>query len=268
MISVQLMSGDMAVGAEGTVTYVDGKRVYAFGHRFLNAGRTDLPFARAEVLALLPALNSSFKISAAREWVGTMVSDRATAIAGEIGRAAHTVPVTISVRPDHAARHDYHIQVVKDRLLTSFLTQMALYSSLDATERTTGAATIRLQGRVEFENNLAPVIIRDIFVSDSATPAQAAANAVVILGFVVSAGFSDLQVKSVSFDVEPSEVKNQLVIDQIWTSRREAKPGDDIQINALLTGDNGVEITRQATYRIPIGHSRDLSTSRYRTPIR
>jgi hypothetical protein len=253
MISVQLMSGDMAVGADGTVTYVDGKRVYAFGHRFLDAGHTDLPFARAEVLALLPALNSSFKISTPREWVGTMVSDRATAIAGEIGRPAHTVPVTIAVHPDHAVSHDYRMRVVNDRLLTSFLTQMALYSSLDATERTTGAATIRLQGRVEFENNLPPVIIRDIFVSDSATPAQAASNAVVILGFVISAGFSDLQVKGVSFDVEPFEVKNQLVIDQIWTSRREAKPGDDIQITTLLTGDNGVEITRQATYRIPIG---------------
>lgn len=253
MITVELMSGDMAVGADGTVTYVDGKRVYAFGHRFLDAGSTDLPFARAEVLALLPALNSSFKISAPREWTGTMVSDRATAIAGEIGRAARTIPVTISVRPQHATPHDYRMQVVNDRLMTSFLTQMALYSSLDATERSTGAGTLRLQGRVQFENNLPPVLIRDIFISDNATPAQAAANAVIILGFVMSAGFPELQVKDVSYDVEASEVKSQVVIDQIWTSRGEAKPGDDIQVTALLTGDNGVEFTRQATYRIPIG---------------
>ncbi|HEX4810243.1 MAG TPA: SpoIVB peptidase S55 domain-containing protein [Bryobacteraceae bacterium] len=253
MISVQLMSGDMAVGADGTVTYVDGKRVYAFGHRFLDTGSTELPFARAEVIALLPALNSSFKISTPREWVGTMVSDRSTAIAGEIGRSAHMVPVTISLHPDGAAVHDYRMNVVNDRLLTAFLTQMALYSSLDATERTTGAATIRLRGKVEFENNLPPVIIRDTFISDNATPAQAAANAVVILGFVMSAGFSDLHVKSVSYEVEPSETKNQLQIDQVWTSRRQVKPGDDILITTLLTGENGVEITRESTYRVPIG---------------
>src|SRR5436305_15116838 len=35
MISVQLMSGDMSIAADGTVTYVDGKRVWAFGHRFM-----------------------------------------------------------------------------------------------------------------------------------------------------------------------------------------------------------------------------------------
>jgi hypothetical protein len=62
MISVQLLSGDMSVGADGTVTAIDGDRIYAFGHRFLAEGPTDLPFARAEVLALLPNLSSSFKI--------------------------------------------------------------------------------------------------------------------------------------------------------------------------------------------------------------
>ena len=66
MISVQLMSGDMSVSAEGTVTAVDGDRIYAFGHRFLEAGSTALPFARAEVLALLPNVSASFKISASQ----------------------------------------------------------------------------------------------------------------------------------------------------------------------------------------------------------
>ena len=66
MISVQLMSGDMAVGADGTVTYVDGNRVYAFGHRFLDAGQTDLPFARAEVMALFPALIHLLRFHSAR----------------------------------------------------------------------------------------------------------------------------------------------------------------------------------------------------------
>src|SRR5215467_13454717 len=38
MISVQLLSGDMSVSADGTVTAIDGDRVYAFGHRFLSSG--------------------------------------------------------------------------------------------------------------------------------------------------------------------------------------------------------------------------------------
>ena len=76
MISVQLLSGDMSMGADGTVTSIDGNRIYAFGHRFLDGGATDLPFARSEVLALLPNLSASFKISTAREWMGTITEDR------------------------------------------------------------------------------------------------------------------------------------------------------------------------------------------------
>jgi len=72
MISVLLLTGDMSVGADGTVTWVDGRRVLAFGHRFLSVGATELPFARSEVLALAPNLATSFKISAARELMGAI----------------------------------------------------------------------------------------------------------------------------------------------------------------------------------------------------
>src|SRR4051812_37074339 len=58
MISVQLLTGDLSMGADGTVTHIDGERVYAFGHRFLAVGSTDLPFARSEVLTLLPSINT------------------------------------------------------------------------------------------------------------------------------------------------------------------------------------------------------------------
>ena len=92
MISVQLLSGDFSVGADGTVTYIDGKRIYAFGHRFLDIGATSLPFARSEVLALIPNVNTSFKLSAAREWMGTIGQDGNTAVSGELGKRATTGP--------------------------------------------------------------------------------------------------------------------------------------------------------------------------------
>src|SRR4029077_15498530 len=85
MISVQLLSGDFNVAADGTVTHIDGKRVYAFGHRFLAIGSTALPFSRSEVITLVPNVNPSFKLSTAKESMGTIHQDRDTAIAGELG---------------------------------------------------------------------------------------------------------------------------------------------------------------------------------------
>ncbi|MGI8962628.1 MAG: SpoIVB peptidase S55 domain-containing protein [Bryobacteraceae bacterium] len=253
MISVELVAGDLSVSADGTVTYVDGKRVYAFGHRFLEGGSTELPFASADVVALLPALNTSFKISTAKQWVGTIVSDRNTSIAGEMGREAHMLPVTISVRSRAVGTHDYHMQVVNDRLLTPFLIQTTLFSAIDATERTLGAGTLRLGGTVQFEGDVPSLMIRDTFVSDSGLAQQVSADAVVSLAFTLSAGFANLHIKNISFELEPVETKRQLQISQVWTSRGEVRPGDSVEVTALLAGEDGREFTRTATYHVPVG---------------
>jgi SpoIVB peptidase S55 len=252
MISVELMSGDWNVTADGTVTYIDGNKVYAFGHRFLASGSTDLPFARAEVLTLLPNLNSSFKISTARELVGSLTSDSSTAVAGEIGRPAHLIPMHIEVR-DPRRTNEYNINMIDDRLFTPLLAQMALYSTIDATERSAGAGTMRVRGQVEFDGSVPPLRFNDVFAADSNTALQASFNLVVPLAFSLQAGFRDLRVKKLSFSFDASEQKRQLEIQDVWLSKTEAKPGDTIDVSCLLAGENGLEVRKTAGYKIPIG---------------
>jgi hypothetical protein len=242
----------MTISADGTVTYVDGKRVYAFGHRFLDAGSIDLPFARADVVTLLPTLNSSFKLSSPREWVGSITSDRSSAISGEIGRPARMLPLTITVRSNETSAHDYRLRVISDRLLTPFVTQTALFATIDRTERTLGAGTLRLSGQVRFEGSVPPLNVRDVFISDNALAQQVSVDAVVTLGFALGAGFSNLQVKDLSYTLEPVEQKRQLKVAQVWTSPTQARPGDSIDVSVLLQGENGVELTRTAKFQVPV----------------
>ncbi len=166
MISVQLLSGDMWVGADGTVTSIDGNRIYAFGHRFMAAGATELPFARSEVLALLPNLNASFKISTAREWMGTITEDRNNAISGIMGRRAPTVPIEIRV-----GANTYKMRMIQDRVMTPLVAQMAVFSSLDVTERSVGASTYSLRGRIDFEGG--SVKLDNAYGGDLSAPALA-----------------------------------------------------------------------------------------------
>jgi hypothetical protein len=142
---------------------------------------------------------------------------------------------------------------VNDRLLTPFLTQTALFSTIDATERTIGAATLRLQGRAEFDGNLPPLILHDLFVSDSALAQQVSADAVVALGFVLGGGFANLHLRSLSFTIDQLDTKRQLRLAQAWTSAHEVHPGEAVEITALLQGEDGLELTRSASYQVPIG---------------
>ena len=253
MISVQLMAGDLSVGADGTVTLIDANRVYAFGHRFLDIGSTALPFARAEVLTLLANTNTSFKISTAKEWMGTIYQDRNTAVAGELGKRPAMVPVSVGLSRAGKAVESYQMQMVNDALLSPLLLQMAVFSAIDATERTVGAGSIRVTGQIEFQNGAAPLRINNIYAADNGSPMMASLSAAIPVAFVMQGGFESLLLKNVSIHLEAFDQKKQLTIDGISTSRREVRAGEKVQLNVSLSGDNGAEAVRRVEYQVPIG---------------
>jgi len=253
MIAVQLLSGDLTIGAEGTVTDVQGNRVYAFGHRFLSVGDTELPFARAEVLALLPNLSSSFKISSPQQWMGTITQDRSTSIYGELGRKASTVPITITVKDGHRSPLGYHMQMVNDRVLSPFIVQMAVYSAMDATERTLGLASYSIRGAIGFGNSVEPLKLDNTYSGDFNVPLQAASGIASPLAYLLSAGFDSLKIKNISIEVEASEHKRLLQIDQVTASRKEVHPGDSVDLAVTFTAENGVETQKSVRYTIPSG---------------
>lgn len=253
MISVELMMGDMSVGADGTLTAIDGNNVYAFGHRFLSIGTTQLPFTRSEVMTLLANVNTSFKISSARELMGVISQDRDSAITGTLNTRAALTPLDITVMQESKPVGEYHMRIVNDRLLSPYLLQMAVFSALDATARSTGVLSVAMQGAIEFENRPETALIRNIYATDGGAATSAALNAAVTLSYIMQGGFDDLKIKRISVTLDASARKQALNIGQVYTSKREAKPGDTVDITALLDGEDGVEISRTASYTIPQG---------------
>lgn len=258
MISVQLVSGDMSIGADGTLTYIEGDRVYAFGHRFLAIGRTELPFARAEVLTVVPTLSASLKISVPREWMGAITEDRSTGVAGQLGRRTDLVPVAIEVirrgrRETPLSRASYRLEMVRDRLLTPLLLQMAVFSAIDATEQALGSASLLVRGQFEFRDGSGPLRLDNMFAGDMNLPLQVSAAAAVPLAYVLQSGFDALQLKNASLQIECFPEKRQLQIEQVWCSRRQLRPGESLELTVVFSGDNGLELTRKAVYQAPPG---------------
>jgi hypothetical protein len=255
MISVQLITGDLAAGADGTVTHVDGDTIYAFGHRFLSVGDSEMPFSRAEVMTLLASQNTSFKISATKEHLGVITQDRSAAITGTLGRQAELTPVSIRLhsRTGAAREHTYRMNIVRDRLLTPLLLQMAVFSAIDATERTTGLATLDVKARIDLANGLASIPFENVYTSELAAPGMAAGALAAPVAALMQSGFERLQVAGLQLEIEISNEKRQLQIENLWASKREARPGETIELTALFTGGDGREMTRTVSYTVPVG---------------
>lgn len=97
------VTGDLSLGAVGTVTYVDGDRVWGFGHELEAAGRRALFLQDAYVytvvgnpLGIEPAV--SFKLAAPGAVLGTLSGDGLRAVAGREGPWPPTVPLRILAR--------------------------------------------------------------------------------------------------------------------------------------------------------------------------
>jgi hypothetical protein len=245
MISVQLLSGDMSVGADGTITAIDGDRVYAFGHRFLAEGPTDLPFARAEVLALLPNLSSSFKISTAREWMGAITADRDTAISGLTGQQAKLIPVEIRVGPN-----TYRMRMIQDRVMTPLLAQMAVFSAIDATERSIGSQTFSVRGQFDFAAG--PVRVDDVYSGEVAVAAIASAGVSTPLAYAFQSGFDAMKLQNISLEIGVVEKRGQQQIADLIAPRT-VHPGDEVELTVVLAGDSGAETSQRVRYRVPVG---------------
>lgn len=254
MISVELMTGDLAVGADGTVTHIDGNQLYAFGHRFMDLGPTGLPFTRSEVLTLLPNLNTSFKISAPHELMGVISQDRNTAIAGTLGKRADLLPVEITMARAGRNFDTYHVNMIHDRYLSPVLLQMAVFSAVDATERAAGESSISVKGDIELDGRPA-IPLSAIYAGEANLPLQASLAGALPLAYLMQGAFDDVRIKKINLTINSTDAHKQLQIEDVTASRKDVRPGESVDITTRLAGENGIEILRTIKYDVPIGAS-------------
>jgi hypothetical protein len=70
----------------------------------------------------------------------------------------------------------YHMQMIQDRVLSPYIVQTAVYSAMDATERTLGLASYSLRGGVEFVNGAPPLKLDNTYAGDFNVPLQASSG--------------------------------------------------------------------------------------------
>lgn len=248
-VGVSLLSGDFELGATGTVTYVDGDRVYAFGHPMYNLGPTAFPMTRAEVHVVLPSLMQSTKLASLGEVIGTVQQDRATAIAGRLGAGPRLIPLGITLNSARAGSRTFQFNVVRDHTFTPLLTYLAVANVLTSYERAAGpssftvrgTATIRAHGDLAFEN---------IFTGDQ--PAGGAAAYVAgPLTFLLKNSSEPVEVERMTLTIDATEQAQTAQIERVWLDTPRPRPGQTVDVHVLLRTFSGEEITRSVAVAIP-----------------
>jgi hypothetical protein len=277
-MSVGYSSGDLAVGAVGTVAYVDGDRVWGFGHPFENSGLRALLLQDAYVYTVISNPNagddtgSTYKLAAVGHDLGTISNDATAAVVGRSGATPPTIPVRIFSHDEDTGEQSVLGSRVVDETdagtptggsALSFVAPLALAQGASAILR---SAPGKLSGSVCIQITLRerkqPMRVCNRYVSAIApSDPEAGAN------IVAAGGASDaLSALTELDDYKPrplhvtefaARVRLRRGLRQAFLRRgvlpRRVRPGRRVRARVHLQVVRGPQITRTFRLRIPSG---------------
>ena len=255
-MGVALLTGDFMLGATGTVTYVDGDRVYGFGHPMYNLGPTEFPLTSAEVLVVLPSLMSSSKLASFGQVVGTLQQDRATAVAGRLGPGPKMIPVTITLNSDRTTSRSFTFSMVRDHTFTPLLTYLTVANVLIGYERAAGPASYTVKGTATIREH-GDISFEDIFAGDQ--PANAASAYVAgPLTFLMKNSTTPVDVEKIALTIDATEQSRTARIERVWLDTDRPRAGRTANVKVLLRTHGGQDVLKTIPIQIPINASGTL----------
>jgi hypothetical protein len=256
-VGVMLVGGDLTLGATGTVTHIDGDRVYAFGHPMYNLGPTEFPMTRAYVYTVLPSLFSSMKLSSTGDVIGTVTQDRATTIAGRLDAGPKMIPVSISLERRDAPKRSFKYTVVDDPLFGPLMTYASLLNTLMSYERSMEAATFSVRGSVAVQNHES-IRFDNIFSGDNSS-INAASYVIAPVLYLMGNDYEKVQVDGLDLTVTTVEQPRTAVLERVWLDDMRPRAGRTVPLKMLLRTYRGGDELRTVPIQIPANASGTLS---------
>lgn len=251
-VNAELIRGDVNISANGTVTHVDGNRVYAFGHPNMSAGPTDLPMSAGYIISVLPNVQNSFKLAVPMDVVGSFDQDRATGIAGTVGRAPKLIPMTVNLRSSQNAVNQYKFEIANDRFLTPLLMNFTLFNAITASERGLGEMTLDISGSIRVKDYDA-IRVDNVFSGDANTQTTATIGTIAPLQYLMNAGYDGVVIEGVDLEIVSTDRKTNAQLERISLDKTEARPGETVMLSAFLRATTGDIVVERHPVQIPAG---------------
>ena len=249
-IGVGLIQGDLSMAGTGTVTYVDGNRVYAFGHQFYNAGPSKFPMTRAYVHTVLPSQALSSRITSIGETVGTIDQDRSTGISGALGIGPPLVPLHVELKTlDRNRTYSFDFAVVEDDLFTPFLSYNAVLNTLLSYSRQLGSATYSVEGQARL-HGFPPVTFQETFTGASAS-VLASLYVSAPLTALLNNEFEPMTVERVDVSITAHTETRTATLDRVWLDDPRPRLGRPLPLRIAIRTRRDDEILRTVMINLP-----------------
>ena len=235
-VGVAVSYGDFSVGATGTVTAVEGKRVLAFGHPFLHKGNVNYFMTDAKVVGTISGPTDGMKIASIGNIIGRINQDREAGVAGIIGAFPESVPMRVRVK-DTSLGYDrkFAAQIAYDEDFLPVLVPGIAYAAMGKTSDTIGEATANLKftirttagedGKIERSNMY--YIASDVGQASVGELAQ-------VMTLLCQNAEEEADVTSIDVDIEMESTRKTASLISAVPEKPSAKPGETVNFRTTI----------------------------------
>jgi hypothetical protein len=271
-VAASISTGDLALGAIGTLTYRDGDDVWAFGHPFEGLGRRALFLQDTYVYTVIQNPLGiqdfgaiTYKLASADGYLhGSITNDQVDSISGKIGQQPRSIPLHVDARNRTGERVTLDSLLADERDLgygagISFVAPLGVTQALGRLMRDFGPVTFRMCARFRVRELRRPMgFCNPYFSVDAAVSDLSEAG-----GLVDFFDFAPMHVESVNVGISAQAGVEQDALVRARGPRR-ARQGSRIRVRLTLQRRRGGRHSVIVPVRVP----RSLEPGMHRLTIR
>ncbi len=253
-VGVAIVYGDFAVGATGTVTAVDGKKILGFGHPFLHRGNVNYFMTDATVVGTISGQSNGMKIANIGNIIGRISQDRETGIAGTIGDFPTVVPVKVRIKDTTLGRtDDYGARIAYDEDFLPELSGGIAYAAMTKTSDTLAGSTANVHFTIRTNAAEGGKFERSNMFYNTADVGQIAVGELMqAMSIVCSNTEQESDIVDVQVDVQMENGRKTATLLSAVPDKTTVKPGDLVKFTTTIKPYRRDKETLLIPYRVPV----------------
>jgi hypothetical protein len=254
-LSIAMVTGDFDLSGIGTVTHVEGDRVYGFGHPMFSLGSCEFPMMTGYIHTVYPRASVSMKMGSPLKVVGVLDTDVSTGVAGRLGKTPDMLPVSVKVRSGrYSEPQTFKVQIVREPNLMASLVMAVLTNAIDTEGDLPNELTAHFKATIHLKDR-DPIEIDDVVSGARYTGPMAPVAMFGPLASIVSMlsrnHIAPVRIESIEAQVDIARGRTVASIESVRLASDRLEPGQTLKAFVTLKPYKDDRQTVSVELRLP-----------------
>jgi hypothetical protein len=266
-LSIAMVTGDFDLSGIGTVTHVEGDRVYGFGHPMFSLGACQFPMMTGYIHTVYPRASVSMKMGSPLKVVGVLDTDVSTGVAGRLGPRPDMLPLSVRVKAGrYSEPRTFHVEMVREPNLLPTLVMAVLTNAIDTEGNLPEELTAHIKATVRLKDH-DPIELRDTLSGPRYTGPMGASAMfgpiASIVNILLRNSMTPVRIESIDCDVAIDPGRTVAAIETVRLASDRLEPGQTLRASVTLKPFKGDRQTVEVALPLPV----DLPEGAYEASV-